>query len=58
MLSDIIEYAKQEKEELRSQGRLESSLEIARNMLAKKYPIDTIMELTKLSKKQIEEIGA
>ncbi len=38
-----------------SKGRLESLLEVAKAMLAKKYPIDTIIELTKLSRKQIEE---
>ncbi len=58
MLCDIIENAKHEKEELLSQGEFKKAKEIAKAMLAKKYPIDTIMELTKLSRKQIEEIGA
>jgi predicted transposase YdaD len=64
MLCDIIEYAKHEKEEIAAQAatqaaaqaRLENSLEVARKMMAKKYPINAIIELTNLSKKQIEEI--
>jgi predicted transposase YdaD len=56
MLCDIIEYAKHEKEELLAQGEFKKALAVAKKMLAKQYPIDIIMELTKLSRKQIEDI--
>jgi hypothetical protein len=58
MLCDIIENAKHEKEELLSQGELRKAKEVARIMIAKRYSIDAIIELTNLSKKQIEEVRA
>ena len=66
MLCDVIEYAKVEKEELISQGKLEgrlegkleARLEVARNMLIEKFPLDVITRTTGLSKEQIEGIDS
>ena len=56
MLCDIIENAKLEKEQLVAQGKLEKALEVAKKMLMKDLPIDVIIDVTKLSKEQIEAI--
>jgi len=60
MLCDVIEYAKVEKEELISQGRLEGKLEkameVAKNMLSENLPVDVVARTTGLSREQIEGI--
>ena len=44
------------KKEGREEGKKKEKLEIAREMLKEKMPIDTIAKLTKLSKEEIEKI--
>ena len=56
MLCDMIEYAQVEKEELRSEGKLEGILEITKNLLKMNMPLDKIMEATGLTAKEIEEL--
>ena len=56
MLCDMIEYAQIEKEELRSQGRLDKALEVAKNLLKMNMPLEKIMEATGLTAKEIEEL--
>ena len=53
MLCDMIEYAQVEKEELITKGRLEKAMEVARNMLYEKFPIEVIVRATGLTKEQI-----
>ena len=52
MLCDVIEYAKVEKEEI----AINTKLEVARNMLMEKFPVEVIARTTKLSREQIEGI--
>jgi predicted transposase/invertase (TIGR01784 family) len=52
MLCDMIEYAKVEKEELRSQGKLE----VARNLLKMNMPLEKIIEATGFTVKELEEL--
>ena len=56
MLCDVIEYAKVEKEELMSKGKLEKATESAKIMLMENSPVDYIIRVTGLSREQIEEI--
>jgi len=52
MLCDMIEYAQIEKDELRSQGKLE----VAKKLLSMNMPLEKIMEATGFSIKEIEEL--
>ena len=52
MLCDMIEYAQIEKEELRSQAKLE----VAKNLLAEGLPIDVIIRTTGLSVEIVESL--
>jgi predicted transposase/invertase (TIGR01784 family) len=52
MLCDMIEYAQVEKEELRSQGKLE----VAKKLLSMNMPLEKIVEATGFSIKKIEEL--
>jgi predicted transposase/invertase (TIGR01784 family) len=56
MLCDRIEYAQIEKEELRSEGRTEGILEIAKNLLKMNMPLEKIAEATGFTIKEIEEL--
>ena len=56
MLCDVIEYAKVEKEEIATNAKLETRLEVAKNMLTEKFPIDVVTRTTGLSREQIEGI--
>ena len=56
MLCDVIEYAKVEKDELITQGKLEGKLEarleVAKKMLLENLPIDIVVRTTGLSREQ------
>jgi hypothetical protein len=56
MLTDVIENAKYEKEQLLAQGELKGKLEAAKVMLLEKFPIDIIVKITKLPRERIENI--
>jgi predicted transposase/invertase (TIGR01784 family) len=57
MLTDVIENAKYEKEQLKLEGKLEGKLEDAKVMLLEKFPIDIIVRITKLPREKIENIS-
>lgn len=54
--SQLYSAAKRGREEGREEGRSESKKEIAKRMLEKNYDIDTIVEITQLSKEDIEKL--
>jgi len=60
MLCDVIEYAKVEKEELISQGKLEGKLEarleVARNLLKMNMPLESIAEATGFTIQELERL--
>lgn len=57
MLSDVIEYAKIEREELIAQGKEVGKLEVAINMLRENLPIDIVARATELPKEQIKKLA-
>ena len=48
-----VNFAKNEGKE---EGKIEGKIEIAKRMIAKKFPLELIIEVTKLSEEQIKEI--
>lgn len=49
-------FLRQEKQNGKIKGAKEKSIEIAKEMLKEKIPIETIIRLTKLTKEEIEKI--
>lgn len=55
---ETLEYnAQKEREEYRLEGKTESKVEIAKNMLNDNLPITTIVKYTGLSKEEIEKLN-
>lgn len=52
----VFEMIEKENQSYINQGKKEGYIEVAKKMLKMKMPIDTIMKVTKLSKKEIEKL--
>lgn len=52
----LLAAVRKEKKEIFTQGKLERTQEIAKSMLTKGLSIELIMEITQLSKEEIEQL--